>query len=477
MTQEDKSSDTIQGNKITNIAEARRKKSKALKQISYTKTHDEPCDFNDAITGLCESLLNIPNGDVVFAPPATLRNQKGEVDSRFCFLDGDLAIHDLAENTVMELTPEKNIGFAEIAIRTVKEHAAEVVGPEYLMGLNLSTKHQNELRNRMLAMAATCGSYFTAIPAILEKSAPGVCRNRLPYDITAMDFDDAMGKAPNWKAYLDRTSDALSVCQFIYELCTAQGSYKQSLWIHGVTDAGKSTLAIVISEIFDHEKACVILNAKTELSHGHTRFLVSKMNGAALVCWDDAHASLASNAEFKAFTGSRLQSLEEKGRKAMPVTLSCRHMITSNPPPEYRLDDEKEAMAMANRFIEVEITEAEKPKDWDAWKTALKKEFQWVLAAGKRAFLDKHIESKCKERIDSQVTKSYGRDDMNDFLSDFEYCKGAKLYAKNLRNYLSIRDYKSNNDINKFKLILTRHFKTRDVRRSEDRYIENVKMR
>jgi phage/plasmid-associated DNA primase len=285
-----------------------------------------------------------------------------------------------------------------------------------------------------------------------------------------------MAKAPTWKEYFDRTSDGLTICQFLYEVCTGLGSYKQSLWIHGDPDAGKSTLAIVIKEIFKHPRACVMLNSQTELSHGHTRFLVSKMNGAALVCWDDASPLLASNTEFKAFTGSQEQSLEEKGRKAMPVTLSCRHMITSNPPPEYRLDDEKETIAMATRFVEVEITAGERTQDWDAWKTALKKEFQWVLAAGKRAFLDKHIESKCQSRIDSQVTKSYGQDNMNDFLSDFASCKGSNLQVKNLKSYLVARGYNKDNDVNKLKNILIRYYNTRVVRRDNVRYIENVRM-
>jgi phage/plasmid-associated DNA primase len=334
---------------------------------------------------------------------------------------------------------------------------------------------QQELRYRLLARAQSKKLDFENLAAIAEKSAPMVCRYRLPYDITALDYDEAMTKAPTWKAYLDRTSDALSICQFIYEVCTAQGSYKQSLWLHGDPDAGKSTLAIVLKEIFKHGNACVILNPTTELSHGHTRFLVAKMHGSALVCWDDSPANLASNGEFKGITGNRLQSLEEKGRRAVQVSLSCRHMITSNPPPEYRLDDEKETIAMATRFVEVEITAGERPKDWDAWKTALKKEFQWLLAAGKRAFLDKHIESKCQSRIDSQVTKSYGRDDMNDFLTDFAYCKGSNLQTKNLRNYLSNRDYKKDTDINKFKQILIRYFKTREIRRDNVRYIENVR--
>jgi hypothetical protein len=474
MTHEDKSSDT--NSNVINIATAQRKTRKARNKISMAKDYNEPIEPYEAITVISDALLGIPPTDIAFTFPLSFLSEKGELARHFCFIDGEIAMKELASNEVRELTRTEAGSFAEDVLEQALTYAQEAVGPFYLSAVKNTIKMQQELRYRLLARAQSKKLDFENLPAIAEKSTPGLCRYRLPYDIAALEYDDAMAKAPTWKAYLDRTSDPLAICQFLFEVCTGQGSYKQSLWLHGAPDAGKSTLAIIIKEIFRHPRACVMLNSQTELLHNHTRFLIAKMHGSALVCWDDSSPLLASNAEFKAITGSRLQSLEEKGRKAVPITLSCRHMITSNPPPQYRLDDEKEAKAMATRFVEVEITEAERPTDWDVWKTALKKEFQWLLAAGKRAFLDRYIESKCQSRTDSQVTKSYGQDDMNDFLSDFASCKGMNLQVKNLKSYLIARGYNKDNDVNKLKNILIRYYNTRVVRRDNIRYIENVRM-
>jgi hypothetical protein len=473
MVQEDKSSDT--NSNVINIATAQRKTRKARNKISMAKDYNEPIEPYEAITVISDALLGIPPTDIAFTFPLSFLSEKGELARHFCFIDGEIAMKELARNQVSEMTRVEAGSFAEDVLEQAITYAQETVGPFYLSALKNTAKTQQELRYRLLARAQSKKLDFENLPAILEKSNPAVCRNRLPYDIESLDFDEAMTKAPTWKTYFDRTNDALSICQYIYEVCTAQGSYKQSLWLHGVTNAGKSTLAIVIKEIFKHEKACVVLNPKTELSHGHTRFLIAKMHGSALVCWDDSPASLASNEEFKAITGSRLQSCEEKGRRAVPVTLSCRHMVTSNSRPEYRLDDEKEANAMATRFVEVEITEAEPPEDWEAWKEALKKEFRWVLGAGKQAFIDKHLQSKCQSRTDAQVTKSYNDDAMNDYVNDFAPCKGMNLQTKNLSSYLRNRGYTTDRDVNKFKQILIRYYNTREVRRNNVRYIENVR--
>jgi hypothetical protein len=475
MTQEDKSSDT--NSNVINIATAQRKTRKALNKISMTKDYNEPIEPYEAITVISDALLGIPPSDYAFTFPASFISEEGELARHFCFIDGEIATKELASNEVTELTRTQAGSFAEDVLEQALTYAQETVGPFYLSALKNTVKTQQELRQRLLARAQSKKLDYENLAAIAEKSAPIMCRYRLPYDIESLDFDEAMTKAPNWKAYLDRTSDALSVCQFIYEVCAGLGSYKQSLWLHGVPDAGKSTLAIVLKEIFKHGNACVILNPTTELSHGHTRFLVAKMHRSALVCWDDANPNLASNGEFKGLTGNRLQSLEEKGRRAVQVSLSCRHMVTSNPPPQYRLDDEREAKAMATRFIEVEILGEQAPDDWDAWKASLMKEFRWVLCAGKRAFIDKHIDVKCKERINDQIARSYSNDDMGDYISDFELCKGMNLQLKDLRSYLSIRGHLSNSDLNKLTQILVRNFNTRVIRRDNVRFIENLRKR
>lgn len=472
MGEEKKSSSNFQ---VVNIADAQKKLARAKKKMSSGLDLTDPLPLHKILSSIADIMLGDP-----ILPGFTeipLAFEAGARVGNFCFINGALAFHDHRARTVCEVADKSASSLWEMIFEQTLSEAAGGGHSIYLENLTNSLRNHHELAERCLLRARAIGLDYDSVRPVGELSYPGICRQRLAFDIESLGLDAAMHQAPTWRSLFGRLSDPKIVAQFLYEVFSCQGNIKQVLWLHGPSDAGKSTLAAVVGAALARDATATI---EGEIAFGSgRRFLVESIYDKILVNLDDCTGNVINMPGFKSLTGSRQQTMDRKFQRPVTVNLQCRFMATSNSRPEYRLDDKTEAVAQANRILEVGIshaTETVRPDQYDRWIAALGKEIHPILCAGKRLWEEQYIHSKRQTDILGQLANTFSFCNMSDFLSDFAVDKYAKLELKKLRMYVQMRVGNNDREYNKLKNLLIETFGCKEVREGNTRYMAGIRL-
>jgi hypothetical protein len=158
---------------------------------------------------------------------------------------------------------------------------------------------------------------------VLFKSSEGWTWHRLPYD-PSLDDDEAreFWTTEVFPRFKKNLTPFLAWCGSLFDpdsprvLCP---------WLYGEGASGKGTLAMFIMQCMG--------NAGTTVDPEHLsfdKFALEALEGKRFAFVDETPAKLPTSAKFKRLTGERIQLVNRKGVKAVPMRVDAKFMFASN---------------------------------------------------------------------------------------------------------------------------------------------------
>lgn len=174
------------------------------------------------------------------------------------------------------------------------------------------------------------------------KSSPGVYFHRLPYDpiegCTKEQF-------PFIAQMLDRMVNSKAFCQRVGSIFDYEADHKQSIWLWGPGDSGKSTIFDILEEIAG-KTACVALDEDVLKGSFGIFPLVDKRVG---LC-EEFSPEFFKSSKFKIILGGASVQVNPKGKNQFTAKLNCILFFNSNESPTIPNDS-----GLTNRIISCEI--------------------------------------------------------------------------------------------------------------------------
>lgn len=159
-------------------------------------------------------------------------------------------------------------------------------------------------------------------PALVrEKSEPGLCYHRLPFDIKP-------GPTPLFDEFLSRTTNADALQAFIGAIFTPNSYRQQYVWISGQGNNGKGALVRFLAKCLGGAYGT-----------GDSRTIGKETWGASfigkrLIAFTEvSNYSFVTSQAFKQLTGDDQVTIKILYRDPMTVKLECMTLITSNNAP------------------------------------------------------------------------------------------------------------------------------------------------
>lgn len=194
------------------------------------------------------------------------------------------------------------------------------------------------------------------------KSDPGYCFQRLPFDLTA-------GQTPAWDEFTGRLSNADLFKAFIWTAFEKRCQSRQTLWIQGEGEDGKSTVMSVIREALG--AAATAANADT-FAH---RFGLSALDGKRFaIVFDCKDTLLLMRETLRNVTSGDEVLVERKGEALETKRLNVKVVVCSNYEP-----DSTSSKADTSRLILLHV-DPSKNRDDPTWSTRLREELPAFLA-------------------------------------------------------------------------------------------------
>jgi hypothetical protein len=206
--------------------------------------------------------------------------------------------------------------------------------------------------------------------AIAFKSEEKACFRKLDYDPQPCTLEELEEKAPIFNSFLKRSTNnealLLKIASAFRDRCL-----KQSLYIHGVGNSGKSTLMSAIAKALGGESNTLFVNS----SFCKGRFWKSSLISRSIVVVEEADLGGMLADEWKSITGSKNHSVEFKGRDPITVTISGHWFFLSNHPIKH--DDD----ALLARLIPITVSKLDnnKIKSTDNILKGLDKEIPYFI--------------------------------------------------------------------------------------------------
>ncbi len=184
-----------------------------------------------------------------------------------------------------------------------------------------------------------------AIPsAVSFKSDKGYCLARHDFDPADCGIDELIEKAPTFAAMLCRLTNADAFCMRLGSIFDAAADRKQSLWMSGPQDCGKSQFLWLIQRLSG--ESYFPLNSMTLKNTFGTEPLLGKRVGLVL----EAPSQFIRSDEFKALTGDETHPVNRKGLPIVAAKMTIILFFFSNEEPEIPPDD-----ALMIRIIDCRI--------------------------------------------------------------------------------------------------------------------------
>jgi hypothetical protein len=181
------------------------------------------------------------------------------------------------------------------------------------------------------------------IAALKEKSDPGLCWKRLPFDL------NVEGPTPQWDFLLSHTEQKEIVMMWIGSTFITNSSREQWLWMYGNGDDGKGTILEFLYDIYGDAYTPGETNHKGN-KHWKANFLGKRIVGFA----DCSDTKFFTSDTMKSLTGDSYHVIDPKGEKPYTARLDCKFIAASNKPLELGAGkaDVKRALIASFRTIE-----------------------------------------------------------------------------------------------------------------------------
>ena len=202
------------------------------------------------------------------------------------------------------------------------------------------------------------------------KSDNKACFKRLDYD--PIEVDDLLMTAPLFHSMLSRMKNSEAFCKIIGGMLDEKPNRKQSIWLWGPTDGGKSVIQKLVMKIVGGLGNTAVLTSDDFRGNHWKEPLVGK----ELWLVNEASVKFINSSSYKALTGDGTHQINPKGRAAYTVELRGHFLFTSNDKPAVENDP-----AIINRIIPcfiAPISASERMEEEDLWQI-LDKEIPYIV--------------------------------------------------------------------------------------------------
>ena len=165
------------------------------------------------------------------------------------------------------------------------------------------------------------------------KSEKGTCFTRLEYD--PLKVDNLESQAPIFSKMLKRMSNSDAFVKKVGSFFDREGYRKQSLWLYGPSDGGKSAIQKLMQIAMGGTCNSVALTPGSMRNSFFKEMLVGK----SLWLIREASAKFLNSEEYKSLTGDETHMINPKGRRMFSVDLAGHLVFSSNEKPEIRNED------------------------------------------------------------------------------------------------------------------------------------------
>jgi hypothetical protein len=139
------------------------------------------------------------------------------------------------------------------------------------------------------------------------KSDPEICIHRLNFDPVPTSLFDLRKNAPQFHDYLERMTNSTAFCMRVGSLFDSRAHRKQSIWVEGPKDSGKSQLAAALTMVVG--KAFTVISEE-DLQE---KFWKESIVGKRLVIFNEISPKFIRTAAFKNLTGDALHRVRPFG--------------------------------------------------------------------------------------------------------------------------------------------------------------------
>ena len=203
-------------------------------------------------------------------------------------------------------------------------------------------------------------------------SEAGNCFQRLTYD--PVKVKDLKTQAPLFYGMLSRMeSNSEAFCQKIGSFYDPDAYRKQSLWLYGDSDGGKSAIQALIIKMFGGESNCVGMTPGLMSNTFFTEILVNKQ----LWIVREATSDFINSDSYKSLSGDDSTLINPKGKSMYSIDLKGHFIFATNQSPSI-----KNERALLRRVIPVHILplrEEDKLPDKILWER-LEKEIPYIAS-------------------------------------------------------------------------------------------------
>jgi phage/plasmid-associated DNA primase len=326
------------------------------------------------------------------------------------------------------------------------------------------------------ATAKKCMQFWKAVtepvaePQLLrEKSEPGLCFKRLPFDLTP-DPD----RCPVTSEFLSRCGNADALQIFLGGLLVENASRHQYVWCWGLGGDGKSSLLRMIARFLGDQYHA------EDANFTDSKFWTSAIIGKRLVGFPDCNNyALPMTGLFKSMTGDDKVRVERKNKDPYSTQLRCMVMVLSNQPPQ--LSGHKADMRRAI-ICEVQPIRGDEDQDYDEklWQEApyffgcCKARYLEACAGGKKIPVDtmpaEMIALESEEVYEQAFNAHFKRCGVS------HYDKGHAIPAHILKRWIEVEGIKKGSEQRKFVLYIKRKFGVRYARSASGGFYYGIKL-
>jgi hypothetical protein len=291
--------------------------------------------------------------------------------------------------------------------------------------------------------------------AVREKSDPGLCFQRLPFDFSR---EATIADVPLFAEFLTRTSNHDAFCSFVGSLFVPHSDRQQYVYLYGAGGDGKGSMMRLLARVLGKAYETVFAD------NADNRFWTSNLIGKRLAVFPDSnHSAFIRSGLFKMLTGGDLVQVERKYKGAFTTELSCKFIFVSNKEPELTAE-----MSDMRRIIYCGVSALQEEAYDSSYEQRLWEEAPAIIGycinVYKKQCPDNHSIPTEKDEI-SKFSDQYDEKFDSIFASLFKICSSNEgLTGVGLQLALKSAGVRDNYEIRDFKTYLERKHRVSNVR-------------
>lgn len=163
-------------------------------------------------------------------------------------------------------------------------------------------------------------------------SDPDLCLHRFGWDPYPVDEAMLNKKAPIFSDYLRRMTNSKAFCMRVGSIFDPHAHRKQTIWLEGVKDSGKSPLGVIICMLVGDSYTVISDEGLNE------KFWKEPMLGKRVVIMNEISPRFLRTTNFKNLTGDRVHQVRPFGGRSITAVLEPITICISNDSPGVQND-------------------------------------------------------------------------------------------------------------------------------------------